>query len=116
MDDKLLWKEILKEDDNNSMPIFGSVTAFEAGLKMATELSKATIIPKEYQNNPANILIALEIAMRVKSSPLFVMENLYICTEKAIKNNEENSEIMAEEKAVSSEPSEDEIISTGPGF
>lgn len=45
---------------------------------MATALSKSTLIPKEFQENLPNCLIALEMAQRMGASPMMVMQNLYI--------------------------------------
>lgn len=41
-------------------------------------LSKSALIPKEYQNNIPNAMIALEMANRIGASPLMVMQNLYV--------------------------------------
>lgn len=57
---------------------FSSASAFEAAQRMATALSKATLVPKEYQNNIPNCIIALEVACRMNASPTMVMQNLYI--------------------------------------
>lgn len=57
---------------------FSSMASFEAAQRMALALSKSTMIPKEYQNNIPNCLIALEISQRLRASVLMVMQNLYI--------------------------------------
>lgn len=57
---------------------FSSAENFEAAQRMATALSKATLIPKEYINNIPNCIIALEVAHRLNASPTMVMQNLYI--------------------------------------
>lgn len=46
--------------------------------KRAQFLSTGTIIPKDYQGNPANCYIAVEMAHRMGLSPMFVMNGLYI--------------------------------------
>jgi hypothetical protein len=51
---------------------------FELAQRMATALSKSTLIPKEFQDNLPNCLIALEMAHRMGASPMMVMQNLYI--------------------------------------
>ena len=58
--------------------IYRDMTSFEAACRMAGTLSKSTVIPKEYQNNPSNTLIALEMSQRLRTSPLMVMQSLYI--------------------------------------
>lgn len=45
---------------------------------IAKDLAASTIVPKSYQNNPANCLVALNMAMRIGADPLMVMQNLYI--------------------------------------
>lgn len=46
--------------------------------KRAQFLSTSTIIPKDFQNNPANCYIAVEMAHRMSLPPMFVMNGLYI--------------------------------------
>ena len=64
----------LREDAS----IFASPDRFETAGKMAVSLSKSTIVPKEYQGNPSNGLIAIELANRLGVSPLMVMQNLNV--------------------------------------
>lgn len=70
----------ISQPQQNSMQsyCFANAIAFEAAQRMATALSKATLVPKEYQNNVPNCIIALEVAQRMSASPLMVMQNLYI--------------------------------------
>jgi hypothetical protein len=51
---------------------------FDIAQRMATALSKSTLIPPAFQNNLPNCLIALEMAHRMGASPMMVMQNLYI--------------------------------------
>src|SRR5690554_6410142 len=60
------------------MSIFSSERGFELGQRMAKALASSTIVPKEYQNNISNALIAVEMSGRLGTSPLMVMQNLYI--------------------------------------
>ena len=64
----------LREDAS----IFSSGEKFEIAGRMAASLSKSTIVPKEFQNNANNALIAIELANRLGVSPLMVMQNLYV--------------------------------------
>jgi len=52
--------------------------AFSLIQRKAVALSKSTLVPKEYQSNPANCIIAVDISERLKVPPLLVMQNLYI--------------------------------------
>lgn len=60
------------------MNVFSDAQSFEMALRMADCLSKSTVVPKEYQGNNGNCLIAIEMAARINTSPLMVMQNLYI--------------------------------------
>lgn len=51
---------------------------FELMQRVGNALSKSTLVPKEYQNNLPNCLIALEMAQRIGASPLMVTQNLYV--------------------------------------
>lgn len=51
---------------------------FEKTCKVADMLSKTSLIPKQYQGNPANCFIAVDMANRMGVSPMMVMQNLYV--------------------------------------
>jgi|SRR6478609_6557972 len=57
---------------------FGDKGNFEHAQRVAKMLSSSSLIPKDYQGNIQNTMIALEMANRVGASPLMVMQNLYI--------------------------------------
>lgn len=57
---------------------FANLDAFEAGQRICKMLSSSSLVPTAYQGNIANTFIALEMATRTGSSPLVVMQNLYI--------------------------------------
>lgn len=58
--------------------IFSGYQEFQAAQKMAMALASSTIVPKDYQQNVGNCIIALEMANRMNTSPMMVMQNLYI--------------------------------------
>ena len=71
---------------SNNMPVptgqprgvispYASVSNFEVAQNMAKQLAASKIIPDSYQNNPANCMVALEMASRMQASPLAVMQN-----------------------------------------
>ena len=69
------------EGDNSSMLVFGSQSNFEQAIRMARCLCASSIVPAIYQDPDkglSNCIIALEMANRIKMSPLMVMQNLYI--------------------------------------
>lgn len=55
-----------------------SLQLFDHAQRVAKMLSSSSLIPKEYQGNIQNTMIALEMANRIGASPLMVMQNLYI--------------------------------------
>ena len=55
-----------------------SVQEFDLHQRKATALSKSSLIPKEFQGNVPNCMIALDIADSLGMKPLPVLQNLYI--------------------------------------
>jgi hypothetical protein len=51
---------------------------FELAQREAKALTASTLVPKDYQNNPANCMIAIDISKRMGLSPIMVMQNLDI--------------------------------------
>jgi hypothetical protein len=66
------------EKTNTALETTGAKEVWEIAQREAMAWSKSTIIPKEYMNNMPNCLVALEVAHRMKASPLMVMQNLYV--------------------------------------
>ena len=58
--------------------VFSSPVAFEHASMMAKRLAGSTMIPQAYRNEPANTLIAIEMAQRTNSSPMAIMQNMHI--------------------------------------
>ena len=71
-------KVAVKHDTDFSKGIFGSSDNWLMAGQMAQALSQSTIVPKDYQGNQANAMVAIEIANRLQTSPLMVMQNLYV--------------------------------------
>lgn len=63
---------------DNNLSIFSNGASWELAVKMASSLAKSTIVPKDFQNNANNALIAIELANRLNTSPLMIMQNLYV--------------------------------------
>lgn len=57
---------------------FSTESAFGAAQRMAKALSSSSLVPKAYQNNIPNCLIAMELASRIGVSVLATMQNLDI--------------------------------------
>lgn len=76
-----MTKELtVSQERSNSMQsyCFANAAAFESAQRMAKPLAESTLVPREYQGNMANCVVALEVAQRIGASPLMVMQNLYI--------------------------------------
>ena len=68
--------ELTKKEESGL--VFSSIDNFEGAQRMAKGLSQSTMIPTEYRNNVPNVLIALDIANQMRTSPLTVMQNMDI--------------------------------------
>lgn len=68
--------ELITEQENQ-VALF-SKDGFELIQRMAMAYSKSTLVPKQYQGNPGNCIIALNMANRIGADPLMAMQNLYV--------------------------------------
>lgn len=57
---------------------FSGGDAFSDSQRVAKALTQSTLVPKEYQGNISNTLVALDMAQRMEMNPLMVMQNLHI--------------------------------------
>lgn len=55
-----------------------TLQGFELAQRAAKCLASSTLVPKEYQGNLSNCIIALNMAQRIGADPLMVMQNLVI--------------------------------------
>ena len=53
-------------------------TAMTAQVRQATALAKSSLVPEAYRDNPANCMIAMEMAQRIGASVMAVMQNLHV--------------------------------------
>ena len=58
--------------------MFANQESFNTGYRMAQVLSASTIVPRTFQNNVGNTMIAIDIAQRLHTNPLMIMQNIYI--------------------------------------
>ena len=65
-------------NENNEVSVFQNASTFEHAQRVAIALSKSTLVPKNYQDNVSDAIVAMEMAHRIGASPLMVMQNLYI--------------------------------------
>ncbi len=67
--------QVMKSGNEVSMFNLNGLTTM---IGLAKTLADATIIPETFRKNPANILIALNMAQRMNADPLMIMQNMYI--------------------------------------
>lgn len=72
----MVKNEVVNVKEAQILPTVGENAPLKTALAVAEELSKSDIIPKEFQKKPANCLIAVELANRLKASPFQVMQNM----------------------------------------
>jgi hypothetical protein len=65
-----------------ALPSTGNVwsdkAAFNQLLRVSNMLSQSSLVPQNYQNKPQDCFIAAEMASRMNTSPIFIMQNLYV--------------------------------------
>lgn len=66
-----------QENKPVSMSFF-NVAGFELMQRVAGVFAKSQMVPKTYQNNLPDCLVALNMASRLNADPLMVMQNMYI--------------------------------------
>ncbi|MFA9204946.1 MAG: hypothetical protein ACEQSH_00660 [Bacteroidia bacterium] len=59
-------------------PGFGSLQSFELLQRAAKLMAASSLMPKEYQGNLPNCVVALNMAQRMGADPLMVAQNLYV--------------------------------------
>ena len=57
---------------------YDSPDAFVAAQRIATSLAASSLVPTEYRGNVPNCLVALELASRLRASPLMVMQSTHV--------------------------------------
>jgi len=57
---------------------FFDLASFELMQRISKGFAASTLVPKDYQGNLANCMIALNLAQRINGDPLMVMQNLVI--------------------------------------
>ena len=69
---------ILNPEANYVLSMWNDNKLMASSFKMAQMLAGSNLIPQFYQGNPANCLIAIDIANRMNMPPLMVLQNLFI--------------------------------------
>lgn len=79
---KATTMQALKPVNESQLPVvqmgFATLQSFELMQRAAKLLSASSLVPKDYQGNLPNCVIALNMAQRIGADPLMVMQNLYV--------------------------------------
>lgn len=78
METQQLELPVIVKNDVPETASFADSKSFEHAQRVAKMLCSSNLIPKDYQGNVQNTMIALEMANRIGASPLMVMQNLYV--------------------------------------
>ncbi len=71
--------EIVVREQSQQQPVsvsFFDLQGFELMQRVAKGFSQSTLVPKSYQGNLPNCMVALNLARRIGADPLMVMQNL----------------------------------------
>ena len=58
--------------------VWADKDAFNQMLRVSQMLSQSSLVPQNYQGKPQDCFIAVEMAARMNTSPIFIMQNLYV--------------------------------------
>lgn len=61
-----------------AMGVFSSASMYGEYHRIAVNLAGSTLIPKEFQGNASNVMIALNLSSRMGADPLAIMQSMYI--------------------------------------
>lgn len=70
--------EVSRESTNALTLVEADTKAFELKQREAKLLAASTLVPKTYQGNIADIVVAMNMAARMNADPLMVMQSLHI--------------------------------------
>lgn len=76
--DKKAEQALANIQPGTALNVWSDTKAFDQMARVAGMLSKSTIVPQTYQGKPEDCFIACELAARMGTSPIFVMQNLNI--------------------------------------
>lgn len=75
-------QQLQKRDQSTAAPPvtmgFFNLEGFELMQRIAKAFCQSDLVPKQYQGNLPNTMIALDMAQRIGANPLMVMQNLYV--------------------------------------
>ncbi len=69
---------VVSQPQVSGLNMFANQESFNTGYKMAQILSSSTIIPDSFKGNIGNVMIAIDIAQRLHTNPLMIMQNMSV--------------------------------------
>ncbi len=69
---------VVTTPQSNTLNMFANKESFNTGYTMAKVLAESTIVPPTFKGNIGNAMIAIDMAQRMHTNPLMVMQNLYL--------------------------------------
>lgn len=71
-------EEMIVSEKNEIMSPFASVEGFQKIFDIGKMFASSQLVPQHYQGKPMDCVIAVDTANRIGTSPMFVMQNLYV--------------------------------------
>lgn len=69
---------VVSQPQVSGLNMFANQDSFNTGYKMAQILSASTIVPDTFKGNVGNVMIAIDLAQRIHTNPLMIMQNLSV--------------------------------------
>lgn len=69
---------VVSQPQVSGLNMFANQDSFNIGYKMAQILSASTIIPDTFKGNVGNVMIAIDLAQRIHTNPLMIMQNMSV--------------------------------------
>lgn len=69
---------VVSQPQFGGLNMFANQDSFNTGYKMAQILSASTIVPDTFKGNIGNVMIAIDLAQRIHTNPLMIMQNLSV--------------------------------------
>lgn len=69
---------VVSQPQFGGLNMFANQDSFNTGYKMAQILSASTIVPDTFKGNIGNVMIAIDLAQRIHTNPLMIMQNISV--------------------------------------
>ncbi|MFM9414178.1 hypothetical protein ACKQTC_07335 [Peptococcus simiae] len=78
MENNKMMEKVANESQAPVTMGYNTLEGFKLMQRVAQMFAQSSLVPKNYQGNISDCVIALNMAQRMKADPLMVMQNLYI--------------------------------------